>query len=383
MTTNSDPRWTELAEHIGDELEISAESRVSIFVNDAAALAAAHALIRVVTRRGAAVQTVYTSEFADADALPAYTIDQLAEPAALEHAAMEWSTVHVSFRAMLWPHREHADHADLPRRLAAQRAAKGQISALRGQRTRWAIVRVPTADWASQIGVPATTLFDEFFAGALDDWEANRARWQPIADALTQADTARIATADTDLRFGLGGRRGVLFAGEANLPDGEAATAPVDDQVDGVITFPGTTIFAGHTFDDLRMEFAGGAVVDVQATRNAEIARALIDTDGGSRRVGELGIGLSSTVQQWTGDLFLDEKILGTVHIALGRAYPECGGTNQSSLHWDIVKDLRSTSPDSGGTLTIGETPVVRDGEVAWPGLAQPADNTAITSNSQ
>ncbi|MFD2471473.1 aminopeptidase [Amycolatopsis silviterrae] len=366
----TDQRWAQLADHIATRLEVTADSRVSIFVNDAAALPGAHALIQAVTRRGAAVQTVYTSEFAEADALAAYDLDQLAAPAPVERAAMEWSTVHVSLRAMLWPEADTSSIVDLPQRLAALRTAKGVVSTLRWQGTRWAVVRVPTPDWAARINVPAETLLNEFFAGALDDWDANRERWQPVADALTNGAEVTITSADTDLTLGIAGRRGVLFAGDANLPDGEVATAPIDNQVDGHITFAGTAIFAGQVFEDLRLDFAAGQVVDVRATRGAEVARALIDTDEGSHRVGELGIGVSSAVRQWTGDLFIDEKILGTVHLALGRAYPECGGVNQSSLHWDIVKDLRSGAPGGGGTLAIDGTPVVDRGHVVWPGLS-------------
>jgi aminopeptidase len=149
--------------------------------------------------------------------------------------------------------------------------------------------------------------------------------------------------------------------------------APVDDRVDGHITFPGTAIFAGYEFEGLRLVFERGQVVDVRAHRGADLARALIDTDtdAGSCRVGELGIGLSTVVQQWTGDLFIDEKILGTVHIALGRAYPECGGVNMSSLHWDIVKDLRHTA-GGGGTLAIDGDPIIDDGHVMRPSLTEP-----------
>ncbi|RJQ79463.1 hypothetical protein D5S17_10670 [Pseudonocardiaceae bacterium YIM PH 21723] len=365
----TDPRWTQLADHITTRLAVTIDSKVSIFVNDTTALPAAHALIQAITRRGAAVQTVYTSEFAEPDALITYDLAQLAEPAPVERAAMEWSTVHISLRAMLWPDNTRPVLDDLPQRLAALRAAKGTISSLRWQSTNWVVVRIPTEDWADHIGVPGDTLLNEFFAGALDDWDTHRKRWQTVADALTDGDTVTIRSADTDLTMGITGRRGVLFAGDANLPDGEVATAPVDDQVDGHITFGGTAIFAGQVFEDLRLEFAAGRVVDVRATRGADIARALIDTDEGSQRVGELGIGVSSAVRQWTGDLFIDEKILGTVHLALGRAYPECGGVNHSSLHWDIVKDLRSTAPGGGGTLAVDGVPIIDAGHVTWPEL--------------
>ncbi|GAA0996285.1 aminopeptidase [Nocardiopsis tropica] len=362
--TSNDPRWARLADHIASRLEIAPQSRVSIFVNDVSAAPAAHALIRAATRIGAAVQTVYTAEFADADALASRTVDELAEPAPVEVAAMEWSTVHVSLRAMLWPDSDADADPDLPAKLAAQRTAKGVVSSLRWRGTRWAVVRVPTAEWAAQIDVPFSALLDEFFAGALENWDAHRRTWQPLADAVTAADTITVTSPDTHLTLRVAGRLGVLFAGEANLPDGEVATAPLDDGVNGHITFPGTFVFAGHAFEDHRLEFTDGLVTAVDAARGADVARALIATDAGSARVGELGIGTSSVVQTWTGDLFLDEKILGTVHIALGRAYAECKGTNDSSLHWDIVKDLRPGAPGGAGTLAIDGRPVIVDGEL-------------------
>lgn len=371
IDASSDPRWDDLGEHLAERLEVVSGDRVSIFVNDDSALPAAHALIRGAMRRGAAVQTVYQPELADTEELAHSSLEQIAEPAAVEAAAMTWSTVHVSFRSMIWPESpSDARPADFPERLSAQRRAKGAISTLRWQNTRWAIVRVPTAAWADKIGVTQKSLLDDFFAGALDDWGAAKARWQPICDAIDAGTIVTITSADTDLRLGIGGRTAALFAGEANLPDGEVATAPVDDQVDGHITFPGVTVFAGEIFENLYLRFVAGRVAEVRADRGEAVARALIDTDEGSHRVGELGIGLSSTVQQWTGDLFIDEKILGTVHIALGRAYPQCGGINESTLHWDIVKDLRVDAFGGSGTLAIDSRPIVDDGHVVWPGLA-------------
>lgn len=370
-TTAPDARWDQLAEHLAERLTVATDDRVSIFINDESALPAAHALIRAALRRGAAAQTVYQPELADTEELAHSTLAQIAEPPAVEAAAMKWSTVHVSFRSMLWPDATGSERPeDLPARLAAQRQGKGAISTLRWQNTRWAIARIPTPGWAAQIGVAPEVLLDEFFAGALDDWDSAKIRWQSVCDAIDEGEAVTITSPDTKLRLGIRGRTAALFAGEANLPDGEVATAPVDDQVDGHITFPGVTVFAGEVFENLYLRFEAGKVVEVRADQGAEVARALIDTDAGSHRVGELGIGLSNTVQQWTGDLFIDEKILGTVHIALGRAYPQCGGINESTLHWDIVKDLRVDAAGGAGTLAIDGRPIVEDGRVVWPGLA-------------
>ena len=368
----NDVRWVKLSEHIGDQLGVTASSRLSIFVNDQSALAAANALIRTVIRRGAEVQTVYQPEFADTEELDHAAIERIAEPAPVERAAMEWSTVHVSFRAMLWPAPSRVGKpADLPQRLAAQRKAKGAISSLRWKGTRWAVVRVPTSDWADNIGADADVLLDEFFAASLADWEPDKKRWQSLVDALDEASVVTITAPDTDLRMGVAGRRAALFAGEANLPDGEVATAPLESDVNGHITFPGVTVFAGEIFENLFLAFRDGVVQEVRADAGADLARALIATDAGSCHVGELGIGLSSHIQHWTGDLFIDEKILGTVHIALGRAYPQCGGVNESTLHWDIVKDLRASGPAGPGELAIDGRRVISEGRVVWPGLAE------------
>ena len=276
---------------------------------------------------------------------------------------MRWADVHVSFRGMASPPKEQQD----PVRLAAQRRGKGVISTLRWQETRWSLVRVPTSEWAELIGVPYETLLDEFFAGCIADWGTVAARWGRLCEELNTEDTVRIVSDDTDLTLSTRGRTWITFAGEANLPDGEIATAPVDDAVDGHITFPGTLWFAGARVTDLRLEFERGLVVNATASEGIELVNELLETDGGSRRVGELGVGTNAKITTFTGDLLIDEKILGTVHIALGRAYPACGGINESALHWDIVKDLRGPS----GYLYVGEQALIDGGRAT--GLLAPA----------
>ena len=209
------------------------------------------------------------------------------------------------------------------------------------------------------IDVDHDLILGEFFDGCLGDWRTYRQRWQQLADRLSSQEVAHISSADTDLSLPVGGRRWVPFTGENNFPDGELATAPIETEVEGYITFPGRFWFAGAAIRDLRLEFTAGRVSRVEASEGAELARELLAMDAGAPRVGELGIGLNPMVRTMTGDLLIDEKILGTVHIALGRAYPECGGVNQSSLHWDIVKDLR----DASGHLSIGDVELIRAGK--------------------
>ncbi|WP_221584922.1 aminopeptidase [Microbacterium sp. G2-8] len=355
----TDPRWAELARQLCDAHGVANGTKVGVFRTDSSTTPGVLALVEEVYRRGGLPQVVDSDERFDRAAVAAASADVLATPAPLELWSMEWADVHVSYRGMVAPAADPVDEA----RLATQRGAKGAISTARWQQTSWALVRVPTPEWASLIGLPYETLLDEFFAGTLADWPRLRRDWDALCGELGTAREVRIMSRDTDLRLGTAGRTWVSFAGEANLPDGEIATAPVDDRVDGHIAFPGTFWFAGAAVEDLRLEFRDGEATDVQAARGGEFARRLLDTDAGARRVGELGVGTNPRMQSMTGDLLIDEKILGTVHIALGRAYPECGGVNRSSLHWDIVKDLR----EPGASLMVDGRELIRDGKVLEP----------------
>lgn len=365
MTTSRAERWAELARVVADGVALSPGDTVSVFLTDHESYPVAHAFCVEAYARGAMPHIVLTDERLDRVALQHADPTALAVAPVIEAESMRRSDVHVSFRGMV-PLDTSTDTEPDPARLSAQRVGKGIISGMRWDETRWAIVRVPTEAWARYLGVEADTLIDEFIDGCLLDWPNLRTEWAPLTHRLDATATVRVVSPDTDLRLRVAGRTAVLFAGEANWPDGEIATAPLDDGVDGHITFPEPFLFASTRFEGLRLEFERGRVVEVSADRGADVARALIDTDDGSHRVGELGIGLNPVMRTWTGDLFMDEKILGTIHIALGRAYPQCGGVNRSSLHWDLVKDLREPSLGGAGDLYFDDERMLRAGIPTW-----------------
>ncbi|MCJ7624353.1 MAG: aminopeptidase, partial [Anaerolineaceae bacterium] len=118
-------------------------------------------------------------------------------------------------------------------------------------------------------------------------------------------------------------------------------TAPIEDSAEGHIYFESPGVFFGQKMEGIQLEFSQGCVVKANAETNATFLHQLVNMDEGSQRIGEFGIGTNKHIQRCCQNLFYDEKILGTIHIALGRAYKDCGGVNQSDLHWDIVKDLR------------------------------------------
>ena len=140
------------------------------------------------------------------------------------------------------------------------------------------------------------------------------------------------------------------------MPDGEIFTAPVEDSADGTIFFELPAMYANRRICGIRLGSRRRGR-EASSDENQELLDNVLAIDDGARRLGEFGVGLNFGIQAWTGEVLFDEKIGGTVHLALGRAYAECGGTNHSALHWDIVKDLRTT-----GILSLDGEPVFEDG---------------------
>ena len=141
------------------------------------------------------------------------------------------------------------------------------------------------------------------------------------------------------------------------MPDGEFFTGPIEDSVEGEVSFHLPAVIGGREVTGVRFKFEGGKIVDASAERNEDYLIKLIDTDEGARRLGELGIGTNYGIDRGTRDVLLDEKIGGTVHMAVGASYPESGGTNESAVHTDLVCDLRQ-----GGRIEVDGELFQQDG---------------------
>ncbi len=171
---------------------------------------------------------------------------------------------------------------------------------------------------------------------------------------LGRARELRIVGPDTDLRVVVDGRAWEVADGRYNMPDGEVYTSPVETATEGHIRFTFPALFQGREVDDIRLSFEEGQVVAAEAVRGGSFLDALLDLDEGARRLGEVAFGLNYEIDRFTSNTLFDEKIGGTVHVALGAAFKELGGRNESALHWDLVCDLR----------TEGE--IYADGEPVW-----------------
>lgn len=353
-----DNRWSLLANQLIRGLDITSNTKVSMFMNDFRCMEAVSAFVAECYKVGALPQVLATDERFDRFAQEFASDETLKSPAGLEVIAMEWADVHVSFRGMVAP-----DFDVDQRKVALQRKGKGIVSTKRWQQTRWCIVRIPAIEWSKMINVDHEELLHEFFDSSIADWEKIGDLQSSLCDRLAEASQIRILSSDSDLVLGVAGRRWLSFAGEMNLPDGEVATAPIETSVNGHIKFPGVFWFSGIAIRDLILHFEGGKVVFFSATEGADLVAAVLETDDGSRHLGEIGIGTNPNMKTLTGDLLLDEKILGTVHIALGRAYPDSLGINESALHWDIVKDLR----EQGCFLYADDLELISNGKLRVP----------------
>jgi aminopeptidase len=206
----------------------------------------------------------------------------------------------------------------------------------------------------------STEDFAEFLFGAcLLDWDAERERMQRYADRFDAADEVRIVGDRTDLRLSIAGRKMEVDAGGANMPGGEFFCSPVEDSAEGEIVygeFP--AVLSGREMTGVRLRFEGGKVVDASADTHEDFLIETLDTDEGSRRLGELGIGCNPGITRYMKNTLFDEKIDGTAHMALGFGFPNLGGKNESVLHWDIVKDLRD-----GGRIELDGELVQENGK--------------------
>ncbi|WP_202710204.1 aminopeptidase [Sporosalibacterium faouarense] len=178
----------------------------------------------------------------------------------------------------------------------------------------------------------------------IDQWKRISKEQERICEFLNTKKTLHIKSKDTDLRMNIEGRKWINCDGKENFPDGEVFTTPVEDSVEGHIRFSFPAIYNGKEVEDVRLEFKEGKVVDATAVKGEDLLLALIDTDEGSKRLGEIAIGTNYGIQKFTKNILFDEKIGGTIHAALGDGPKETGSKNESGIHWDMICDMKTDS---------------------------------------
>jgi aminopeptidase len=190
------------------------------------------------------------------------------------------------------------------------------------------------------------------------EWKDLAAHHSRLLDWMEGRKEVHLEGEGTDLTLGIEGRTFIPANGDANFPDGEIFTGPDETKTNGHVTFTYPAIYGGQAVEGIRLVFEEGRVVDASAEKNEKFLIQTLDTDPGARVLGELGIGTNFFIQEFTGDILLDEKIGGTVHLAVGASYPETGGRNDSAVHWDMVCDLRR-----GGRISVDGDVLVENGK--------------------
>jgi aminopeptidase len=225
---------------------------------------------------------------------------------------------------------------------------------------RWCGTLIPTPALAQQAGMGIAD-YAMFVTRSLfldrDDpvaaWRDLSARQARLIDRLSPVREIRIEAEGTDLTLAVAGRTWINSNGKRNMPSGEVFTGPLEHSANGTIRFTVPAGPPGVTVTGVELEFRDGEVVGARAERGQRYLEAALQTDPGARLLGEIGIGTNTGIDRATSHILLDEKMAGTVHLALGRSYPETGGMNKSAVHWDLICDLRD-----GGRLTGDGEPI-------------------------
>lgn len=204
----------------------------------------------------------------------------------------------------------------------------------------WVLAYYPTPAMAQDANMGYEEFCNFFYSACIRDWKKEDKRLKKLARMLNNAKLIEVEGEKTSLKLSATGRVFIPCTGQYNMPDGEVFTAPVDDSVEGHVYFNFPLLRQGKMIRDIHLWFEKGKVVKATASENQDFLNKILDTDPGARRLGEFAIGANPGIRNYMYNVLFDEKIQGTVHMAIGEAYEECKGYNKSAIHMDIIKDM-------------------------------------------
>jgi aminopeptidase len=223
---------------------------------------------------------------------------------------------------------------------------------------RWVLTNIPTSGYAQDAEMSLADFEDFYFHSVYADDPDPVAKWREIFHEqerlvawLRGKELIEVKGEDIDLRLSIKGRPFINCYGNSNLPDGEIFTAPVEDSVEGWVRFTYPALYMGREVDGVELRFEKGRVVEAKAEKNQDYLESMINMDSGARVLGEFAIGTNENIDRFVKNITFDEKLFGTIHMALGFGYPESGSLNQSGLHWDMIYDMKT----GGEILVDGE----------------------------
>ncbi|WP_049901594.1 aminopeptidase [Halococcus agarilyticus] len=264
-----------------------------------------------------------------------------------DHTLAEMKATDIVF--MIGGSRNTAETSDVAPEMSAARGRAREPILKERLDTQWVITQHPTAGNAQKAEM-STEGYEAFVYRAVNkDWDEQREHQAQLVDLLDPASEVRIVSGDTtDVTMSVDGMDAINDDGEMNMPGGEVFTAPVPDSVDGEVLFDKPLLRSGREIEDAFLRFEDGEVVEHSAEQNEELLTAILDTDEGARRLGELGIGMNRDIDRFTYNMLFDEKMGDTVHMAVGDAIGECvpedAEKNESAQHVDMIVDMAEDS---------------------------------------
>jgi aminopeptidase len=274
----------------------------------------------------------------------------------MEIKGMEWADCYIALRGGNNLDIFHDISSEI---LADNQRAHGKVSTARWKNTRWSLTRVPNAAFAQQAGLDLETVMDMYFDACLLDYKIADKKWLNWTERLSGVSDIHLTGKNTDLKLSCEGRAWGTNLAKGNLPGAETSCAPLVNTVNGHIYFKNPGVLGGRLMNDLYLEWKDGDLIKASASTNEDYLKKIIATDAGGSKVGEFAIGFNENLTNFTHDILWDEKMYGTIHIALGRAYARRGGINKSAIHWDIIKDLRQE-----GELIIDGKTILKEGKL-------------------
>ncbi|WP_153127180.1 aminopeptidase [Peribacillus tepidiphilus] len=261
------------------------------------------------------------------------------------------------------------EHADIPAdkmKIYGDTVGQKVHREIRVPKTKWVVLRYPNSSMA-QLAKMSTEAFEDFYFDVCNlDYSKMSKAMDNLVELMNRTDKVRITGPGTDLTFSIKGIPAIKCAGEMNIPDGEVFTAPVKNSVNGVITYNTPSPYQGFTFENVRLTFKDGKIVEATANDTERINK-IFDTDEGARYIGEFAIGVNPYILHPMQDILFDEKIDGSFHFTPGQCYDEAYNGNHSNIHWDMVNIQR---PDyGGGEIYFDDVLIRKDGRFVIPEL--------------
>ena len=351
-----DPRYRGLAKILVNwSTRVKKRDHVLIDMREPEAFPLVQAIYKESILKGAFPEVYFSSSKLSYERLKFGNKAQVSYYPQVNDAAIEWADVWFGIRAVGNPYELKSIKAE---RLAEDTKIYMKLAHKRVKKCRWVLCWVPTEALAQKGEMSLEETIDFFFNATLRDWQEEAKFYKKVQKLFQKGKQVRIIGKDTDITFSTKGRVYVVDDGKMNMPGGEVFTAPLEKTVEGKIYFEVPSSWSGQVVREIRLEFKKGKVIKASAQEGEELLKKNLDIDEGAKYVGEFGIGTNFGIKKPVLDILFDEKIGGTIHLALGNAYKECKGKNKSNLHWDLIKDLRK-----GGKIFLDGKLVAKNGK--------------------